>query len=140
LDIHKENVIYTIRYSFAVPSNIVKKVITDLMEYGAVKRGYLGVVIQDLGWQLAQQLSIDLSQGVVVANLVRNGAADKAGIKVKDVIMEIEGTPISSTSRLMEIIASHKPGDELDLVIQRDGKKRNLSVKLQGQKQLQGVG
>jgi Do/DeqQ family serine protease len=127
-------------YSFAVPSNIVKKVITDLMEHGTVQRGYLGVVIQDLDWQLAQQLSIDLSQGVVVANLVRNGAADKAGIKIKDVIVEIEGTAISSTSRLMEIIASRKPGDELDLVIQRDGKRRSLSVKLQGQKQLQGVG
>jgi serine protease Do len=124
-------------YSFAVPSNIVKKVMTDLIEHGEVRRGYLGVVIQDLSWQLAQQLGLETSQGVVVANLVPNGPADKAGLKVKDVILEIEGEPIQSTSRLLEIIASHKPGDEANVVIQRDGKKRNVSIRLQEAKKFQ---
>lgn len=126
-------------YSFAVPSNIVRKVMNDLIEYGEVQRGYLGVVILDLSWQLAEQLGLDLSQGVVIANLVRNGPADKAGLKIKDVILEIEGNPIHSTSRLLEIVASHKPGDELDMVVQRDGKKRNVSVKLQKSRQLQQI-
>jgi Trypsin-like serine proteases, typically periplasmic, contain C-terminal PDZ domain len=118
-------------YSFAVPSNIVKKVMTDLIEFGEVQRGYLGVVIQDLTWQLADQLGLDVTQGVVVANLVRNGPADEAGIKIKDIILEIEGNVIQSSSRLLEIVASHKPGDELDVLIQRDGKKRNVSIRLQ---------
>lgn len=118
-------------YSFAVPSNIVRKVTSDLMEFGEVQRGYLGVVIQDLDWQLARQLNLDVSQGVVIANLVRNGPADKAGLRVKDVIMEIEGNVINSSSRLLEIVGSHKPGDELDMLIQRDGKSERISIRLQ---------
>lgn len=127
-------------YSFAVPSNIVKKVMNDLIEYGEVRRGYLGVVIQDLSWQLADQLGLDTSQGVVIANLVRNGPADKAGLEIKDVILEIGGSPINSSSRLLEIIASHKPGDELDLLIQRKGEKQNVSVRLQDAARLQQTG
>ena len=126
-------------YSFAVPSNIVRKVMTDLIEYGEVQRGYLGVVIQDLSWQLAEQLDLDMSQGVVIANMVCHGPADKAGLKIKDVVLEIEGNPIHSTSRLLEIVASYKPGDELDMVIQREGKKRNVSVKLQKARDLQEI-
>jgi serine protease Do len=126
-------------YSFAVPSNIVNKVTKDLMQFGEVQRGYLGVVVQDLSWQLAQQLNLDISQGVVVANLVRNGPADKAGIEVKDIILEIEGTRINSSSRLLEIIASHKPGDELEVVIQREGKKRNVSIRLQEAKKMKQI-
>lgn len=118
-------------YAFAVPSNIVKKVMGDLIRYGEVQRGYLGVVIRDLDWQLAQQLGMDLSQGVVVANLVKGGPADRAGVRVKDVILEINGSPIQSTSRLMEIVASHKPGDKLDVVIQRGKEKKNVSIPLQ---------
>lgn len=127
-------------YSFAVPSNIVRKVMTDLITFGEVQRGYLGVVIQDLSWQLAQQLGIDISQGVVIANLVRNGPADKAGLKVKDVILEIEGRPVQSSSRLMEIVAAHKPGDAWEMVIQRDGRKQHVSVRLQEAKEIQRVG
>ena len=126
-------------YSFAVPSNIVKKVMNDLIKFGEVQRGYLGIVVQDLSWQLAEQLGLDISQGVVVANLVRNGPADKAGLQIKDVILEIEGNSINSSSRLLEIVASHKPGDELDVVIQRNGKKRNLSIRLQEAKAMREV-
>ncbi|HEU5147367.1 MAG TPA: trypsin-like peptidase domain-containing protein [Chryseosolibacter sp.] len=124
-------------YSFAVPSNIVNKVMTDLIEYGEVQRGYLGVVIQDLSWQLAEQLGLDVSQGVVIANLVRGGPADKAGLEIKDVILEMDGNPINSSSRLLEIVGSHKPGDELDVVVQRNGRKTNVSVRLAGARSLQ---
>lgn len=127
-------------YSFAVPSNIVRKVMSDLIKYGEVHRGYLGVVIQDLSWQLADQLGLDSSQGVVIANLVQNGPADKAGLEIKDVILEIEGNAINSTSRLLEIIASHKPGDALELVVQRNGRKQNISVQLQDASKLQETG
>jgi serine protease Do len=123
-----------------VPSNIVRKVMTDLIEYGEVQRGYLGVVIQDLSWQLAQQLGLDISQGVVIANLVRNGPADKAGMKIRDVILEIEGNPIHSSSRLLEIVAGHRPGDELDVRVMRDGKERNITIRLQEAKKIQQAG
>lgn len=127
-------------YSFAVPSNIVSKVMSDLIQFGEVQRGYLGVVIQELNWQLAQQLGIDASQGVVIANLVRNGPADKAGLRIKDVIVEIEGTRIDSPSRLLELVGSRKPGDELDVVIQRGGERRNISVRLQEANKIQEAG
>lgn len=127
-------------YSFAVPSNIVKKVASDLIEHGEVQRGYLGVVIQDLDWQLAQELGLDLSQGVVIANLVRNGPADKAGLRIKDVILEIDGNTIGSSSRLLEVVSGHKPGDELTMVVQRDGEKRNVTIRLQEAKKLSGIG
>lgn len=123
-------------YSFAVPSNIVKKVMSDLIKFGEVQRGYLGVVIQDLSWQLAEQLKIDMSQGVVVANLVPGGPADKADIRVKDVILEIDGNPINSSSRLLEIVASHKPGDELSVVVLRGNSKKNVAIRLQEAKKL----
>ena len=126
-------------YSFAVPSNIVKKVMSDLIKFGEVQRGYLGVVIQDLSWQLAEQLKIDLSQGVVVANVVPGGPADKAGLRVKDVILEIEGNPINSSSRLLEIVAGHKPGDALNVSVQRGNSKKTVSVQLQEAKKLREV-
>ncbi len=124
-------------YAFAVPSNIVGKVMNDLIQYGEVHRGYMGVVIQDLEWQLAQDMGLDQTQGVVVVNLARNGAADEAGMEVRDVILEIEGTPIEGTPRLQEIVASHAPGDVLDVVVLRDGKKRELEIKLQDLEELQ---
>lgn len=74
---------------------------------------------------------MDLSEGVVVANLVRNGPADKAGLEIKDVILEVDGSGIQNTSRLLEIVASHKPGDELIMIIQRGEKKQTLTVRLQ---------
>jgi Do/DeqQ family serine protease len=117
-------------YAFAVPSNIVRKVMNDLMRYGEVQRGYLGVVIRDLNWQLAQQLGMDLSEGVVVANLVRNGPADKAGMKIKDVILDVDGSHIQNTSRLLEIVAGHKPGDELKVTVKRGKDEKTLTVRL----------
>ena len=126
-------------YSFAVPSNIVKKVMSDLIKFGEVQRGYLGVVIQDLSWQLAEQLNIDVSQGVVVANVVPGGPADKAGLRVKDVILEIEGNSINSSSRLLEIVASHKPGDALNVVVQRGNNKKTVSIQLQEAKKIREV-
>jgi Do/DeqQ family serine protease len=126
-------------YAFAVPSNIVKRVMTDLIENGKVDRGYLGVVIEDLSSQLAREMGVDLSQGVVVVNLAQNGSAHKAGVKVKDIILEVEGAAIQNTPQLLEILASRKPGDELNVVVLRDGKRRNISIRLQQAKELQGL-
>lgn len=123
-------------YAFAVPSNIVGKVMSDLIQYGEVHRGYLGVVIRDLEWQLAQDMGLDISQGVVVVNLAEHGAAEEAGMKVRDVIVEMEGSAISTTPQLQEIVASHAPGDVLEVVVLRDGQRRNLEIKLQDLQEL----
>jgi S1-C subfamily serine protease len=118
-------------YSFAVPGNIVKRVTQDLIQFGEVKRGYIGVIIQDLTWQLAQEMGLDLTQGVVIADVARNGAADNAGLKAKDIIQKVNGITIQTTPQLLEIIGSHQPGDKLEIEIQRNGKQKNVSITLQ---------
>jgi serine protease Do len=118
-------------YSFAVPSNIVKRVMGDLIEYGEVKRGYIGVVVQDLTWQLAQEMGLNITQGVVVADVARNGAAEKAGLKPKDIIQKVDGITIQTTPQLLEIIGAHEPGDALEMEIQRNGRGRTVSITLQ---------
>ena len=126
-------------YAFSVPSNIVKKVMNDLIKYGEVQRGYLGVVIQDLTWQLAQDMGLDLSQGVVIGDIAKNGPADKAGLKPKDIIRKVNESNIQNTAQLLEIIAAHKPGDELKVEIQRSGNEKTVNVKLQEAKELQEI-
>lgn len=118
-------------YAFAVPSNIVRRVVDDIIAYGEVRRGYLGVTIRNLDWQLAREMDLETSQGVVIESVVPRGAADKAGLKSKDVILEINNQPVRSTAELIGIVAVHKPGDELTLTILRDEKEREVDVELQ---------
>ncbi|HYG40770.1 MAG TPA: trypsin-like peptidase domain-containing protein [Cytophagales bacterium] len=118
-------------YSFAVPSNIVKRVVEDIIEHGEVQRGYLGVIIRDLDWELSQRLGLTISQGVVIEKLVRNGAANQAGLKPGDVITKINGRNIRSTTELIEVVASHGPGDKVKVTIQREGRQKVVPIKLQ---------
>jgi serine protease Do len=117
-------------YSFAVPSNIVKKVVRDLKEHGEVQRGYLGVVIRDVDWTISEKLGLDISEGVLVEKLVSDGAAKKAGIIPGDVITSINNRVVRNTTELIEIVASHQPGDEINVSLVRDGQNKDLIVKL----------
>lgn len=119
-------------YAFAVPSNIVRKVVSDILQYGVVQRGYLGVTVLDLNSQLAEEMGLDIAEGVVVAGVVDGGAADKAGLRQQDVILEIDGTKIVNTPQLQEIVARHRPGDVLELTLLRNKREREMQVKLQG--------
>jgi S1-C subfamily serine protease len=119
-------------YAFSVPSNIVKKVVDDLIRFGEVRRGYLGVLIRDLDWKLAEEMGLkSSSSGVVVEKTVAGGAADVAGIRPKDIILEINNTPIRSTPQLLETITGFKPGDILEVTIFRNGIKKEVNIKLQ---------
>lgn len=113
-------------YSFAVPSNLMLKVINDLMEFGIVQRGFLGVSIQDI----SKELDLDITMGAYVAETVEGGAADKAGIKEGDVIIAVEDRPIRSSAELQERIASYRPGDEVTVKIWRDGKSLDKTIVL----------
>jgi serine protease Do len=117
-------------YSFAVPSNIVKKVVKDLREYGEVQRGYLGVVIRDMDWTISKKLGVEISEGVLVEKLVSNGAAKKAGIIPGDVITSINNRTVRNTTELIEIVASHQPGDEINVSLFRNGHNKDLKVRL----------
>ncbi|WP_028981970.1 Do family serine endopeptidase [Sporocytophaga myxococcoides] len=117
-------------YAFAVPSNIVAKVIEDLKQYGVVHRAYLGVVIRDMDSDLAKTLGLKSLKGTYVESVVENSAAFKAGLKAGDVILAIDGVEIGSTAKLLELIGIHHPGDNVKLTVLRDGKEKEFKVEL----------
>ena len=108
-------------YAFAVPVNLVKKVVNDLMKYGKVQRALLGVSVQEINQQLADEKGLSDLKGVFVAEVIENGAADKAGIKKGDVILKINNVEVNSSSRLQEEIGKNKPGDKVNVSLRRKG-------------------
>ena len=110
-------------YGFAVPSNIVSKVIYDLKKYGVVQRGFLGVSIRNMDSKLAEEKGYKVKDGVYVEAVTDNGAADKAGIKKGDVIRTIDGVQVTTSAELQEIIGRKTPGDVIKVGIVRDGHK-----------------
>ena len=120
-------------YGFAIPANIVRKVIGDIIEFGTVQRAFLGVSIRDVNSELAKQKGINLSEGIYIEGMTENSAAKKAGIKVGDVITSIDGIKVNTTPELQEVIGKHKPGDAVQIKINRDGNESIIAVTLTGQ-------
>lgn len=121
---------YYAGYSFAIPSNLVRKVAADLREYGTVQRAYIGVNIRELDNNLAKEAGINDLLGVYVADVTENGAAKEAGLKSGDVILKVENVSVNSPSELLEIVGQHNPGDKVDLIVRRNNKDMNFSVVL----------
>jgi serine protease Do len=117
-------------YSFAVPATLVSKIVKDLKEYGAVQRALLGVNIGDVNAQLAKDKGLNINRGVYVSNVNTNSAAEEAGIKEGDVIVDINGRPINTVAQLQEAIATNRPGDKVKITYYRDGKVRNTDATL----------
>lgn len=118
-------------YSFAIPVNIVRKIVADMVEYGDVQRAYLGLDIIDIDAHIAEKLEIDEIEGVYVAGIWENGAGQKAGVETGDIILSINDFKINSNSELLEIISRYRPGEKLDLDIKRSGKIRKVKLELQ---------
>lgn len=123
-------------YSFAVPVNIVKKVVNDLVEFGTVQRAYIGVSIRNIDKKLADEESISTLNGAYVSETMPNGAADEAGIKKGDVITKIGSVKISNVTELQEQVGQFRPGDNLIVTVLRDGKETEIPVNL---KNLEGT-
>jgi len=121
-------------YSFAIPVNLVRRVVDDIINYGTYKRPYLGVTIKELDSDLAKELSVDASQGVVIDELVDGGSAQYAGLQVKDVIVGIDGREVKSVPELQEVIGRAKVGDTVNLKVLRKNKSIMVAVKLREQK------
>lgn len=117
-------------YGFAVPSDIVQKVVEDLMKYGAVQRGVLGVMIRTVDGNFAKQENLKVNNGVYVDSLLQGSAAGEAGIRPGDVIVSIEGKDINTSPQLQEQIARRRPGDKVQMTVNRDGKERTFDVTL----------
>ncbi len=117
-------------YSFAVPVNIMKKVVEDFREFGEVQRGFLGVQIQDMTSKLAEEKGLDRPVGVLVEQLSDNGAAADAGIKKGDVIVKVDGRIVNSVAELQEIVGRYRPGQEVKTTVLRDKAEKELVVVL----------
>ena len=115
-------------YGFAVPSNIVSKVIFDLKTYGVVQRGFLGVSIREIDSKLKDEKNLKNTDGVYVEALVEGGAGEKAGVKIGDIILEIDGIKVSSSSEIQEIVGRRAPGDQVAVKINRKGDLKSIDV------------
>lgn len=117
-------------YSFAVPSNLVKKVFDDIVKFGTVQRGVLGVSIQDVTAKLAEEKELKSLKGVYVADVIGGSAAEKAGVKAGDVILKINNKEINSSSGLQEEVGQYRPGDKIKVLVNRKGTEKELTVTL----------
>lgn len=118
-------------YGFAIPANLMKAVILDLMDDGKINRGYIGVQIKSVDKTDAKALGLNEVAGVIVNDVQKGKPGDKAGLQEGDVIIEIDGKKVESNNELQSVIAEHQAGDKIKLGIIRDGKKIYKDVKLE---------
>lgn len=104
-------------YSFAIPVNLMQKVMRDLIDFGLVQRGFLGIQIADINQELKEKYSLPSTRGVYVSKVVEDGGADKAGVKDGDVILKIGSKDINSVAALQEEIGKRRPGDKVPVTI-----------------------
>ncbi len=109
-------------YGFAVPVDIVKKVVDDMIKYGEVQKAFIGADIIDINSEVASKINVYELFGVVVSNIHSGGAAEKAGLRKGDVILKLNGEVINSRSEFDEIISYHSPGDKIKVTYKRDNK------------------
>jgi len=117
-------------YSFAVPSTIVQKVVQDLKDFGKVQRALLGINIANVNSALAEELDIPVNQGVFVGRVNPGTGAEEAGMQEGDVIVAIDEVATPTSARLQEIIASHRPDDQVKVSYYRDGQLADVYVTL----------
>jgi len=114
----------------AIPINMAKNVYNQLVSKGTVERGFLGVVIQDLNGSLAKSFNLKETRGVLISEVTKGLAAEKAGIKAGDVVVEIDGQPVDRSNELQNRIGMKKPGAKVQMVVLRDGSRREFTVEL----------
>jgi serine protease Do len=109
-------------------------VVEDFIKYGMVQRAYLGIMIRDVNADLAKDENLKINEGAYVDSITEKSAAGQAGIKVGDVVTRVDGTPILKSADLLEQIGRHRPGDEVNVTVNRNGKELSYPIKLANQK------
>ena len=115
-------------YSFAIPSNLTRKIIGDILEYGSVKRALLGVTMQPIDDKFAKELKLSSPQGVYIKEVSNGGAADKAGVKAGDVLTAVGSVKVESMAQVQALVAGYHPGDKTTVTVLRDGKSLTFNV------------
>jgi Do/DeqQ family serine protease len=119
-----------IGYSFAVPSNIVRKVVDDILEFGSIQKGVLGIKAAELNSELAQKLNIDETEGVYIYEIESDTGADKAGLETGDIIIKINNVKITTMSDLLGYLKTKRPGDQIEVTVIRHGSRKTFTVVL----------
>ncbi|MFO7723192.1 MAG: Do family serine endopeptidase [Bacteroidales bacterium] len=117
-------------YSFAIPVNIVRKVMGDLKEFGEVQRAVIGASIMEVDSKLADEKGLKRIRGVYVAGVSEKGSAAEAGLEAGDIILEVNGMKVNSRSELLEMIGRQRPGDKVKVLVDRSGKERSYNLTL----------
>ncbi len=130
---------YYTGYSFAIPVNIVKKVVDDFAKFGKIKRVWLGVYYREIDDQFAKDKGLSSLSGVYIDDVVSGGSAEKAGIQKGDIIISIQSKPVNGKSELMEAVSQMSPGDEISVSVLREGKQIDLQVKMVSESSTQTV-
>lgn len=117
-------------YSFAIPSNIVRKITSDIMKYGITQIAHLGVNIAEIDSRLAENKGLKKIKGLYIASVSENGAAQKAGLKEADIILEINNREVNSNSELNEILSQSSPGDKIYIKYEKEGKEKTTECTL----------
>lgn len=126
-------------YSFAVPSNIVSKVVADIIEFGNVKRAVLGITMQEIDDEIADDLKLSSRKGVYIVGVSPTGAASDAGIQAADVLVAIDSIELTNAASVQEAVSRFSPGDKAVLTVIRDGKELEFEVTFKGTSQENGV-
>ncbi len=121
-------------YSFAIPASIVHKVVEDLRKFGEVQRALLGVTIKNIDDELAKKYNLAKIEGIYIDETSEDGAARSAGIKKGDIIIAVNGTKVNSVSELQEQVGKHRPGDQVVILVKRDGNEKTFNVTLRNLK------
>lgn len=120
-------------YGFAIPSTLVERVATDLIEYGHVRRGYLGVSIEEVDAEVAREVGLSEIRGVYIAGVRGGSAADRAGLRRGDIVRAIEGTRVNAPNELQSVVAMQRPGDTVSVRVWREGSVQTYNVRLMGE-------
>lgn len=126
-------------YSFAVPVNIVKRIVDDLMDFGSVRRAVLGVVMSPITQEIADKLKLSSLNGVYIVEVSPGSAAEQAGVKKEDVLVKIDSVQVTNASSVQEIVSGFYPGDKATLTVIRGGKEKELEVTFKGTAQENGT-
>ena len=119
-------------YSFAIPSNIVKKICSDLIDYGSVKRALLGVTMTPVTDEIAKEMKLSSIQGVYIREVLKGSAADEAGIREGDVLVAIDSMKVINASDVQAKVNNFYPGDKALMTVVRDGKEKTVEVTFKG--------
>ncbi|MGB3948419.1 MAG: Do family serine endopeptidase, partial [Bacteroidia bacterium] len=126
-------------YSFAIPVNMARKVVADLLEFGEVQRAYLGVSIRDIDAKLATEKNITELKGVYVNGLTEGGAGEEAGIKEGDIITKVADVVVNNVPELQEQVSRYRPGDKINVTLKRNNQEKIMALVLKNRNGTVGV-